>query len=163
MPQAVSADPHHGSEISGQCLGVIMVAMGVRAPPGPSLIDTAATPARGNSWSAVPWSVSRADDRKKVRLRSAAPVRPILLMTSPTPLARSTAKPSPAVYSLSSPPPLDPACLRPPHFRPMYPLHLKASSRTHIVHSGMLGLLLRCAGVRDVTGTARPDAARQRW
>ena len=24
-------------------------------------------------------------------------------------------------------------------------------------------LLLRCAGVRDVTGTARPDAARQRW
>jgi len=27
----------------------------------------------------------------------------------------------------------------------------------------MLGLLLRCAGVRDVTGTARPDAARQRW
>jgi RNA polymerase sigma-70 factor (ECF subfamily) len=33
----------------------------------------------------------------------------------------------------------------------------------HLMHSGILGLLLRCAGVRDVTGTARPDAARQRW
>jgi hypothetical protein len=39
----------------------------------------------------------------------------------------------------------------------------KLPSRTHPMHSGMLGLLLRRAGVRDVTGKAQPYAARQRW
>jgi hypothetical protein len=43
------------------------------------------------------------------------------------------------------------------------PADFKIRCSTHLMHSGMLGLLLRCAGVRDVTGTARPDAARQRW
>jgi hypothetical protein len=47
--------------------------------------------------------------------------------------------------------------------RSTHPLELRSFQVPHLVHSGMLGLLLRCAGVRDVTGTARPDAARQRW
>ena len=46
--------------------------------------------------------------------------------------ARSTAKPSPAGYSASSPPPLNlPVCLRPPHFRPTYPHSISSSAVEH--------------------------------
>ena len=43
------------------------------------------------------------------------------------------------------------------------PNRFKIRCATHLMHSEMLGLLLRCAGARDVIGKAQPDAARQWW
>jgi hypothetical protein len=130
------------------------------------------TATSGRCGRSIPYAPSISCTRTKVtqalRRRLSVGRRPSALpaesLISNSTLAISTAKSSTAVYSASSTPPLNPVISQTAGLpSDVPPRTLRASSRTHPMHSGMLGLLLRRAGVRDVTGKAQPYAARQRW